>query len=93
MNYMLFSEVVTERAVQDAQFGGASHDDQLTPPEWLSIMMRHLGLAAGNALGPRRRRPRRQLVRVAALAVAALESWDRKNPDRTAGPTITGSGF
>lgn len=86
----IFQEVAEERARQDALFGGASHDDAHTPSKWVAILCRHTGLAIDDGspdgicllnhqlAGYDPARYRRQLVRVAAVAIAALESYERK---------------
>jgi hypothetical protein len=73
----VLSEVRQERAMQDSLWGGPAHDDLHTPAGWMAVLCRHLGLAADDAGGIDPARFRRQMVRVAALAVAAVESRDR----------------
>ncbi len=86
----IFVEVAAERARQDALFGGAEHDDQHSVTHWIAILCRHVGLATDDGspdnvclldhqlAGHDPARYRRQLVRVAAVAIAALESYERK---------------
>jgi len=79
MREKIFAEIGKEREAQDREHGGAEHDDGLTQAQWVALLTRHVGLAVCDAavvanLG----RFRRQLVCVAALAVAALESLDRQ---------------
>lgn len=86
----ILAEVSAERDRQDGMFGGAGHDDTHSATDWVSILVRHLGLAvddgspAGVCLmtdhcaGADPVRYRRQMVRVAAIAVAAVETFDRK---------------
>lgn len=105
----IYQEITAERTRQDALHGGARHDDRHTCTDWVALLVRHLGLAiddgkpgAGTFHGPSNShslcenpaRYRRQLVRVAAVAVAALEAFDRKvgnytpPPDGTVKPDI-----
>ncbi|MCC6419517.1 MAG: hypothetical protein IT429_14890 [Gemmataceae bacterium] len=74
----VLAEVREERQQQDARWGGPEHDDRHSPWDWVAITVRHLGLAAedgGQGVDPVRYR--RQMIRVAALAVAAVEALDR----------------
>lgn len=75
----LFGEIATERMAQDALGYDRAHDDAHTPEKWVALICRHAGLAINDgAEEVDLVRYRRQLVRVAALAVAALESLDRR---------------
>lgn len=85
----VLAEVCAERARQDMLYGGAEHDDRHHLSDWLVILVRHCGLAAWDgspddvchkteATGKYDPvRYRKELVRVAAVAVAALEAFDR----------------
>lgn len=75
----ILGEVATERDRQDAKWGGPDHDDQHTAGAWLSFIEGKTFLA-GRAL--RLYSPdqyRKRLIHIAALAVAAVESMDRKD--------------
>jgi hypothetical protein len=88
----LFSEVDIERCHQQALYSPA-YDDDHQQAEWIALLTRHLGLAVDEGCqGERCERFRRQMVKVAALAMAALEAHDRKY-SRTTGPVPTGSGW
>ncbi len=85
----ILSEVGEERARQDAEWG-RDHDDGHTQSDWVALLTRHAGLAVNDGVTTEDAdRYRRQLVRVAALAVAAVESLDRK---RRAGVPCSGRG-
>lgn len=83
-----------ERARQAAEWGGAAHDDGHDPFDWLLYLSKHLTKASAFARSPDGYR--RQLVRVAALAIAAVESRDRvekldaarSREDFTSGPGL-----
>jgi len=93
MRQAIFREIETERQCQDATHGGPPHDDTLHANDWLAIVMRHLGLAAGDEAIIDAARYRKQLVRVAAVAVAAVESLDRRTgAAKVAGKYQAGSG-
>lgn len=66
-------EIQAERALQREEFdvGG---DDALLPAEWIARIVKH----TGRAVSPAPFVYRRQLVVIAALAIAALEAHDRK---------------
>lgn len=68
----VLSEVAGERGNQDAKWGGAMHDDGHGQSGWRSFIRSHT---------TKSERPgefRRRMIEVAALAVAAVESYDRK---------------
>lgn len=76
-------EVVLERRKQDAQWGGARHDDSHSMWDWLGLIKtfifkadkaysRYDGVEASSQV-------RRRLIQVAALCVAAVEAIDRRN--------------
>jgi hypothetical protein len=77
----ILTEITAERHAQDALWGGPGHDDGHSPSDWIALLARHLGLAVDdgtpNRSDPERRR--KQLVRLAALAVAAIEAHDRRS--------------
>lgn len=82
----IFAEISLERRRQDALYG-PMHDDQHSPAEWVAIACRHLGLAvddgqpssaATDTHGLGSSRFRRQMLRVAAVAIAALEALERR---------------
>jgi hypothetical protein len=88
--YDLCREILAERLRQENECGfGPAWDDARTPAEWVAILCRQAGLAlddGGTINGDDgQRRYRRQLVRTAAVALAALESYERVY-DRPAGP-------
>ena len=73
----IHDEVKQERARQDAKWGGPGVDDNRSVNDWIAYITRHTGWAVV-------RRPwdlklfRRQMIRVAALAWAAVEWCDRR---------------
>ena len=90
----VYDEIREEREEQDAQWGGAEHDDEHTRIDWIRFIAEHLGKALGGrvevidevhwftatisgSVGAMSEF-RRQMIRVAALAVAAVESLDRR---------------
>lgn len=78
----VFMEIHAERLTQDAQWGGSEHDDRHPPEDWLDFIRKQVDAAdsligngeefeSGDAIY------RQRMVKVAALAVAAIETLDR----------------
>lgn len=72
----VLTDVADERFDQDRQWGGTMHDDEHGPGVWFALLDCHVMrlLADGGAPSSDYRR---RLVKVAALAVAAAQAWDR----------------
>lgn len=94
MHQYIAAEIEYERVCQMAEGWSAAHDDRLTECEWIALLVRHTGVAVNDGAEEAPERFRRQMVRVAALAVAAIEAYDRQH-GRSAGPdlNIRGSGL
>ena len=69
----IIAEISAERRSQDARWGGSTHDDQHTVNEW----RQYIEYQAAYLTGTDVRGSRARLVKIAALAVAAIESADR----------------
>jgi len=67
----IWSAIINERRRQDEKWGGSSHDDDHSLADWRRYICAHAKRASGDDA-------RRQLVRVAALAVAAIQSIERQ---------------
>lgn len=84
----IYREVETEREVQIEKYGGRGHDDQHTFNDWIVLSARYATAAAAYpACSEDWRREdsdrfRKNMIRVAALAVAAVEFIDRYEEDR-----------
>ena len=76
MSQNVMREIEQERARQDQKWGGPEHDDAHGPMDWFTFIAHQLQRAV---MG--RARPREILIKIAALAVAGLESDQRKNGD------------
>ena len=70
-------EVAAERARQDAKWGGAAHDDAHESTEWVDFVEDRLVLIDKRA--KHSSETRRYWLEIAALAVARIESMDRKD--------------
>jgi len=79
----IMREISVERAMQDGQWGGPAHDDRHSPVDWLDLVNQQIdkaSLAAGaGAITPlgEMQLVRLRLSRIAALAVAGMQSIDR----------------
>lgn len=72
MKSNVFDDIEKERRAQDKKWGGPTHDDAHLRHDWVRYIKDHAARAVGE--------PgvfRKQMVRVAALAIAAIESEDR----------------
>ena len=77
----IWTEIKQERRDgQDAKWGGPAHDDQLKPTDWLLFIRKQeqSAIAADGTPWPYQVNEtyRRRLIKIAALAVAAIESHD-----------------
>lgn len=79
-NAAVFDDIAKERQRQDAQWGGPAHDDEHSEDDW----DRFLALRCGHQPHPSSFRVR--MVKVAALAIAAIQSHDRKKGRATNPP-------
>lgn len=70
----VLAEIRGERQYQDYLWGGPEHDDKQTERNWTDFIVEYL-----SGLSPRTKDKgfRERMVKVAALAVAAIESHDR----------------
>lgn len=91
-------EICVERAEQDRKRGGPAHDDAHAREDWLKFIEQHSRKVPFKAyeswelVEPAERAEaiaayRKQMIRIAALAVAAVESFDRKHPPEPGDPT------
>ncbi|KKN26490.1 hypothetical protein LCGC14_0874060 [marine sediment metagenome] len=84
MNNRILAEIEAERIYQDEKWGGPEHDDQHEPNDWIAFIT----CWNGKAFNCCEKHPidsrtfRFNMVKVAALAVAAMESVDRKEERR-----------
>jgi hypothetical protein len=70
-----FRDVSAERNRQDEQWGGPAHDDEHGPTDWALYIYRQI--AKINNPSPTDPAARATLVKIAALAIAGVESLDR----------------
>lgn len=79
MREVIFDAINRERAYQDANWGGPSHDDTETEENWVKYIREY---ASGEGRAENYEFETR-MIKVAALAVAALESFTRIKDDRS----------
>jgi hypothetical protein len=72
----VLKDIRNERDYQDTQWG-QEFDDKNTLNDWATYIIIYLGNATSMGTDPAEQR--RQLIKVATLSVAALESFDRNN--------------
>lgn len=74
----IYDEIKLERDRQDKKFGGPEFDDRKTVFDWCQDIFAYLTWGRQMWRMGSGDKYRRRLLQVAALAVAALESYDRK---------------
>lgn len=71
----IFDDINDERKEQDKLWGGPEHDDLHSSNDWIAFIAKHAGRAV---VWPFDKSVfRKQMVRVAALAIAAIAWCDR----------------
>ncbi len=70
------NDILRERLNQDDQWGGPAHDDRNTWFDWRGAFYKQL---SNGSMVHTAAEQRECLVKIAAIAQAALESFDRKN--------------
>lgn len=79
----IYGEIGTERHNQDLQWGGPEHDDEHDPFNWFGFIYHQVD--KGERETPETAaKIRARLVKIAALAVAGIESIDRQAGERPA---------
>ena len=74
--YDILENVFDERKRQHSKWGQQDHDED----RWMVILMEEVGEVARAVFEDDPANYREELVQVAAVAVAAIESFDRKFP-------------
>lgn len=74
MNENILKEVGQERERQEKKRGEQNHE----PPKWFTILMEEVGEACKAELDKKEEWYRFELIQVAAVAVAMIDSFDRK---------------
>lgn len=77
----ILTEIREERMLQP---WSAEHDDTLSACQWVAILSRCVGLAINDGALIDLPRFRRQMIRCAAAALAAVEAFDRASPPERA---------
>ena len=81
----VWKQVSGRRFQQDAQWGGPTHDDRHIPSDWIEFIVKQMSQATGanHAVPPDLAAVRDRLIDAAALAIAAVESLDRRRKKRS----------
>lgn len=82
----IFQEIAIERERQDNQWGGPEHDDTRLYFDWFTFIRGQIRRYTPQSkdlpkISDRVKAIRSRLVKIAALAVAGIESIDRQKPD------------
>lgn len=70
----ILEEIKAEREYQDYKWGGPRHDDGHSANDWIAYITSYLGK---NEMSYNNLDFRNDMIKVAALAVAAVEWYDR----------------
>ncbi|MEZ5934858.1 MAG: hypothetical protein R3F54_23570 [Alphaproteobacteria bacterium] len=74
----ILEEIRRERDRQDEKYGGPDHDDSHYPGDWCLILSKYLGRAAAETIDAEPDAAfRDNMIKIAAVAVAAIQSLDR----------------
>lgn len=77
----VYQDIKSERAAQDAKWGGSGHDDSHDADDWMNYID-HKSAQAGELIGAGSSgadvQLSRRMIQIAALAVACVESMDRQ---------------
>ena len=71
----IIEEILAEREYQDYKWGGNDHDDAHSSHDWVAYLSKHLGKSVTHPWDGKKFRE--QMTKIAALAVAAAEWYDR----------------
>jgi hypothetical protein len=75
LSMSIINEVTAERVNQDIEWGGPTHDDKNDWFDWRGFLYKQMTNAS---MAHNEAKRRENLVKIAALAFAAIESMDRK---------------
>ncbi|KXS55031.1 MAG: hypothetical protein AWU57_627 [Marinobacter sp. T13-3] len=75
---VVLAAIAAERRRQDDKWGGAAHDDELSPDHFVQRVQDYAGWARVMAGMNSPHKYRRRMIQVAAIATAAVESHDRQ---------------
>lgn len=81
----LISEIEQERLRQVGKGYTSEHDDEHTVGDFVFFIKNYSGWAAQMASMGSMERARRRLIQVAALAIAAVQTIDRRQQEKTNG--------
>lgn len=71
----IIREILAERKYQDEKWGGPEHDDHHNDRDWIAFITDHAGRSLTWPWDGKKFRA--QMIKVAAVAMAAVEWYDR----------------
>lgn len=80
--HRVYAAINYERTAQDKQWGGSAHDDDHSVDDWCDYIEKQVTLIRQSSAGTD---PDHRFVKIAALAVAYLESQERWPSRKSAG--------
>lgn len=82
----ILNEIDAERAYQDGRWGHAADDTKNAPNDWAAYIAHHATRWFTGGFAPYKRGAvdafRKEMIKAAALAVAAVESVDRQRAEK-----------
>lgn len=80
LNTQVMQDIAVEREKQVKQWGGSEFDDKNLPADWHQYILKQQDKFLFEAIFPEPNpvECRDRLIKIAALAIAAIESLDRK---------------
>ena len=71
----IIMDILSEREYQNIKYGGINHDIKHSMSDWVSIITKHIWKAVSDDVG----QFKLQMIKIAALAISALESYNSSN--------------
>lgn len=85
----IYLEIAQERDAQDVEWGGPAHDQAHLPKDWVGYIYKQVSEANIHAVGGDLEGWRKHIVKIASLAVAALEANNMRDLSSRSAPDNT----